>query len=818
MEYAYTKKKNRRVSMDKRYLSFKTAVISALLIIVCFAFTSLLLTDKTHMRMVFGDVAFPIIELLVISTLFYAAYNSKKQEKNLKIAWTLMALAFLSYALGDITWAVLELGLNQTPFPSVADVFYLAFYPIFAMGIYLFPRNPYSRSDELKIILEMGIVILTVSLIFWMFLITPNISGKGDLFTGLISVIYIIADFILLFALLRLLYGKFPEKYYYQLILIGLGIIALIIADSIYSYQELQGTYISGGLLDTVWIIGFILVGLAGFLQFSDKYNSYYLDNLPSIKLSEFTSYLPIFWGILAFILLVWTYDTQYFQEIWQIEIGVGLIILLVLIRQFITIYENKKLYKKAKKEINNRIEVEKALSSSEKKYRELVNNSMVAIYQTNLDGDILFANDAMAKIFKFESVEELKKKKITEMYKNPAKRENIIRILKKEGNLDQCEVEMVSNTGETIFILLSSNLTNESISGMIMDITQRKHAEKALQENEEKYRSLFESDPDYTLLLDMNGIILDANKAAVKFTGLSKKELIGKHLKKLGISIKEYVDLKEKFFLTLKGQDVKPSVSILVNQKGENNWVESQFVPIKKNEDISSVLLIATDITKKKRATDQLKSSVEEKEILLKEIHHRVKNNMQIISSLLNLQTQYIDDDGAADILKESQNRVKSMAMLHEKLYQSKNFTHIKFEDYVKSLVSDLFFTYSTSLDQVRLTIEVDDLSLNLETAVPLGLIISELVSNCLKHAFPHGRKGEIHVSLKDHYGNYELIVSDDGIGLQQNLEFENTKSLGLQLVHNLTNQIDGEITIDSSHGTKFKIVFKELKYKERL
>jgi hypothetical protein len=219
--------------------------------------------------MVFGDVAFPIIGLLVIATLFYAAYHSEKQEKHLKIAWTLMALAFLSYALGDITWAILELGFNQTPFPSVADVFYLAFYPIFAMGIYLFPRSPYSRSDELKIILEMAIVVLTVSLIFWIFLITPNISGSGDLFTGLLSVIYIIADFILLFALLRLLYGKFPEKYYYQLILIGLGVIALIIADSIYSYQELQGTYISGGLLDTVWIIGFILVGLAGFLQFS---------------------------------------------------------------------------------------------------------------------------------------------------------------------------------------------------------------------------------------------------------------------------------------------------------------------------------------------------------------------------------------------------------------------------------------------------------------------------------------------------------------------------------------------------------------------
>lgn len=553
------------------------------------------------MRMVFGDVAFPIIGLLVIATLFYAAYHSEKQEKHLKIAWTLMALAFLSYALGDITWAILELGFNQTPFPSVADVFYLAFYPIFAMGIYLFPRSPYSRSDELKIILEMAIVVLTVSLIFWIFLITPNISGSGDLFTGLLSVIYIIADFILLFALLRLLYGKFPEKYYYQLILIGLGVIALIIADSIYSYQELQGTYISGGLLDTVWIIGFILVGLAGFLQFSNKYNSYYLKNLPSGKLSELTPYLPIFWGILAFVLLMWVYDTQYFPEIWQIEIGVGLIILMVLIRQFITINENKKLYKKAKREINNRVEVEKALSSSEKKYRELVNNSMVAIYQTNLDGNIIFANDAMATIFKFESVEELKSKKITEMYKNPTKRENIIRILKKEGSLDQCEVEMVSNTGETIYILLSANLTNEFISGMIMDITQRKHAEKALQENEEKYRTLFESDPDYTLLLDINGVILDANQATVNFTGLSKKELIGKHIKKLGISIEEYVDLKEKFLLTIKEQYVKPSLPILVNQKGENHWVESQFIPIKKNGDISSVLLIATDITKKK-------------------------------------------------------------------------------------------------------------------------------------------------------------------------------------------------------------------------
>jgi two-component sensor histidine kinase len=190
----------------------------------------------------------------------------------------------------------------------------------------------------------------------------------------------------------------------------------------------------------------------------------------------------------------------------------------------------------------------------------------------------------------------------------------------------------------------------------------------------------------------------------------------------------------------------------------------------------------------------------------------------MQIISSLLNLQSQYVEgDELAADVLKESQNRVKSMAMVHEKLYQSTTLTDIKFDDYIKRLVSDLFYSYNILEDQVKPVIDVKKVRLNMETAIPCGLIISELVSNSLKHAFPERRKGEVNVSLKVQDNEYELVVGDDGVGLPDELDFKNTNTLGLQLVSSLVNQVDGEIELDKSHGTKFTIVFKKLEYKER-
>ncbi len=230
-------------------------------------------------------------------------------------------------------------------------------------------------------------------------------------------------------------------------------------------------------------------------------------------------------------------------------------------------------------------------------------------------------------------------------------------------------------------------------------------------------------------------------------------------------------------------------------------------------------ILVIASDITDSKQFEKELKDSLREKEVLLQEIHHRVKNNMQIISSLLNIQTRYVDDEESVNILKESQNRVRSMAMIHEKLYRSKNFNKIYFADYIESLVWDLFYSYNIKKGTIIPVLDIDDIKLNIETSVPCGLIITELVSNSLKYAFPDQPKGELEVSLKTKGDQYELTISDDGVGFPVNIDFKNTDSLGLQLVNSLTDQIDGKIELTSApgKGTEFKIYFKELIYKER-
>lgn len=216
------------------------------------------------------------------------------------------------------------------------------------------------------------------------------------------------------------------------------------------------------------------------------------------------------------------------------------------------------------------------------------------------------------------------------------------------------------------------------------------------------------------------------------------------------------------------------------------------------------------------KKAEDQIKKSLREKEVLLQEINHRVKNNMQIISSLLNLQSQYLDVETAA-VLKESQNRVRSMAIIHEKLYQSRDFSKINCAEYIENLVKDLFYSYAVDKERVKPLILVEDVNLGIETAIPCGLIVNELVSNSLKYAFPTG-EGELMVDLNRIDDEFQLTVADKGVGLPTDLDISENSSLGLKLVESLVIQLNGELFIDRSEGTAFIIRFKELKYKERI
>ncbi|MBI4813002.1 MAG: PocR ligand-binding domain-containing protein, partial [Methanobacterium sp.] len=240
----------------------------------------------------------------------------------------------------------------------------------------------------------------------------------------------------------------------------------------------------------------------------------------------------------------------------------------------------------------------------------------------------------------------------------------------------------------------------------------------------------------------------------------------------------------------------------------------------MKHERTIETIVSQASMALQRSFAEKAIKESLDEKEVLLREIHHRVKNNMQIINSLLSLQSQHVEGEETLDVLKESQGRVRSMAMIHEKLYQSPNFTKIDFKDYIEKLASNLIYTYQVQARDIKQVFDVKDVEMNIDTAIPCGLIINELVTNSLKYAFPQSSdtNGIIKIELNQEEDHFKLVISDNGVGLPSHIQPENTETLGLQLVNNLVNQLEGTIKIDRTHGTKFTIIFTELNYKERI
>jgi two-component system, sensor histidine kinase PdtaS len=822
-------------------ISFKTVVILAFVIVISFAVISILLSNESIFRMIFGDLATPIIGLLVIISLFYAAIRSTGQGKRVEIGWMLMALAFLSYFVGDVTWGILEIGLHQAPFPSVADVFYLFFYPLFALGIYYLPRTPFTRREEFKLVLDVAIVLITVGLIFWTFLIMPTLSKQEDFFASVILIIYILGDFFLLFVLLRLIYSKFEKVHYGPLILLGMGVIALFITDSVYYFQTVQGTYTSGGLLDTGWILSFILFGLAGLLQ---AFNIHYeLNRWFKIRIrlrrSTFISYLPLIWVLIAFILLAWVNENLSVQNLELIEFGVGFVIFLVLIRQVITLNENKNLYLSAGKEINNREKAEKALRKSENYYRAIFENTGTAIVLIDDDMTISKVNSEVERLtgFSREEIEGKKKwtdftvkeelNKLLEYYAlrntlGGAPIEYETKGMDKEGNIKDLLVTITTIPG-----------TGKELAS-ILEITDRKKAERALSESEKRLSDIIDFLPDATFAIDKEGKIIAWNRALEKMTGTITDDMMGKgnyeyavpwygERRPILIDLirKENLDYRSEYdFIHEDGQTLKAEVFVpsVFGGKGAYLWVTASPLLDSKGQQYGAIESVR-DITDRKKSEEKIKKSLEEKNLLLKEIHHRVKNNLQIISSLLDLQEVYVKEDATAvNVLRESQNRVLSMAMIHEMLYQSKDLSHINFSDYIRSLVSNLFHSYNVKNTATPI-INVEQISLNIETAVPCGLIISELVSNSLKYAYPEDATGELFISLESHDNGYKLVISDNGIGFPEKLDFKNVESsLGLQLVNSLVNQLDGTIELDRSNGTKFTIKFKELKYKERI
>ena len=219
----------------------------------------------------------------------------------------------------------------------------------------------------------------------------------------------------------------------------------------------------------------------------------------------------------------------------------------------------------------------------------------------------------------------------------------------------------------------------------------------------------------------------------------------------------------------------------------------------------------LQTELGERLRAEERIKTSLDEKEILLKEIHHRVKNNLQVISSLLDLQSLHVEDDRAMEMFRDSQNRIESMGLIHERLYQSQDFARIDFDEYIHELVVHLSHSYGVPSNKVTIETKVEKVALDIATAIPCGLIVNELVSNCLKYAFPASAGGMIEVGLRpgSGKGSHVIYVKDNGVGFPDGFDFRRTPSLGLKLVNALVKQLGGQIDLAPRRGTEFKISF---------
>jgi len=376
---------------------------------------------------------------------------------------------------------------------------------------------------------------------------------------------------------------------------------------------------------------------------------------------------------------------------------------------------------------------------------------------------------------------------------------------------IDNSERELVNAKGEIVPILktvATITLPNdkECYIESFVDISKLKEAEESLKKSEEEKTAILNNMEEVMLFQDLNHKIIWANKRAGEVLNVPTEELMGEKCYEVWAKRSKPCPncVVEKAIKTGKpqtGEEATPDGKI---------WYK-RATPLKDAKgNIIGVLETRLDITERKRVEEELKASLREKEILLKEIHHRVKNNLQIINSLLRLRARSIEDEQILTMFKECQNRIKSIALVHETLYRSKELDKIDFSEYIKGLVNYLFKTYKVDSTMIELDVKAENVFLDINTAVPCGLIITELVSNSLKYAFPNGRKGKVFIELNINLNEEKItmIVGDNGIGLTEE-KFNNAKTLGLQLVKDLVSQLGGEIKIEHGKGAVFRISF---------
>ncbi len=383
-------------------------------------------------------------------------------------------------------------------------------------------------------------------------------------------------------------------------------------------------------------------------------------------------------------------------------------------------------------------------------------------------------------------------------------------------GNSLKLERQQLEPNGDLnykeIYLNPVRNNNNEiiEVACLAHDITENKRFEQQIIDQSAKLKAIFESGDHliWTIGPDMKLSSFNKNYANSVYDFYGYYPEIGKSMRS-NKTVEYHSIWDEKYELAFQGKQVE-FISERTQSNGKKIIRQILLYPIKDgNNKVIEISGIGFDITENKINEEKITQSLKEKDILLKEVHHRVKNNMQVISSILNLQSSYVKDTYALNLLKECQNRIKSMAFIHESLYQTKNFESVNFSEYITTLSKNLVHTYSINTKKIKLILTLDKLFLSLDASIPCGLIINEIISNSLKYAFPDNRDGIIFVTLRVNKNKVKIEVGDNGVGIPESVDVKNTQTLGLQLVDTLIEQLNGTLKLIRKNGTIFSIEF---------
>jgi PAS domain S-box-containing protein len=451
-----------------------------------------------------------------------------------------------------------------------------------------------------------------------------------------------------------------------------------------------------------------------------------------------------------------------------------------------------------------------------------LFEHAPLGVFHACFEGALLKVNPALARMYGYDSpdrmVAELNRAGRTEaVYCSCDFHREVVAEVLRSGEWQRYEGRFRRRDGTEVDCCVRLRQVPDrsgEIQGFIEDISERKRTEATLNESEQRYRRLMETLPLAAYTTDAEGHITFFNRNAVALWGrtpeLNRDRWCGSY--RLWHPDGRPMAFDEcPMALTLKHGSLFQGREILVERScGDRAYVVAYPEPL---YDVQGGLVgavnLLVDVSEGKRVEKRLKASLAEKEVLLKEIHHRVKNNLQVVSSLLYLQSTKLHDDAARAIFAESQNRICSMALAHEQLYQSKNLADINLADYVRNLVSHVQQTFMVPDAALECRLDVAAVALDIEKVVPCGLLIAELFSNALKHAFPDGRRGTIEIAVGRKDDVVELTVADDGIGLPADFDASAPRTLGLQLITALVQQLDGSLSVENGAGARFSVSF---------